>query len=241
MRADLRGWLFTGFLVLNTIAGSFWALVLWPLPYRIRHFLAVRCWAEANLWLLRTICGVGWEVRGLSRLPTEPGVVLMKHSSAFDIIIQAALFPRQVWLLKRELLFVPVFGWALASLGCVGVNRARGGSAVRAVVRACKARIDQGLWVMVFPEGTRVAPGETGSYAPGGAMIASAARCPVVPVAHNAGDHWPRRSARKNPGTIRITIGPPLDARGVPARKLTRNAKAWIEAEVRNMRAGGQT
>ena len=235
--ARLSGWLFSALLVFNTIAGSLWAVALWPLPHRIRYFFAVRCWALANLWLLRVICGVDWEVRGLRHLPTGPGVVLMKHSSAFDIIVQAVLFPRQVWLLKRELLFVPIFGWALAAVRCVGVDRAQGARAIRGVVRACKDRIGQGLWVMVFPEGTRVAPGEKGHYAPGGAMIAAAARCPVVPVAHNAGDHWPRRSAAKKPGTIRIAIGPPLDAHGAGARELTRKAEAWIEAEVYKIRA----
>ena len=232
----LKGWFFTGLLVFNTVVGSLWAVLLWPLPHRVRYFFAVRCWAVANLWLLRVICGVRWEVRGVRHLPAEPSVVLMKHSSAFDIIVQAVLFPRQVWLLKRELLFVPVFGWALAAVGCVSVNRAEGARAIRGVVRACKKRIDQGLWVMVFPEGTRMAPGETGNYAPGGAMIASAARCPVVPVAHNAGDYWPRRSALKTPGTIRVVIGPPLDSRGQSARKLTENAKQWIEDEVRTLR-----
>lgn len=232
----LKGWLFSGLLVFNTIAGSLWAIALWPLPHRIRYFFAVRCWAAANLWLLRVVCGVDWEVRGVHHLPAEPGVVLMKHSSAFDIIVQAVLFPRQIWLLKRELLFVPIFGWALAAVGCVGVDRARGARAIRGVVRAGKDRIGQGLWVMVFPEGTRMAPGETGNYAPGGVMIAAAARCPVVPVAHNAGDHWPRRSAVKNPGTIRIVIGPPLDAHGPGAREATRNAQAWIEEEVERIR-----
>ena len=234
--ARLRGWLFSALLVVNTFAGSLWAIALWPLPHRVRYFFAVRCWAVANLWLLRVICGVHWKVRGASHLPATPSVVLMKHSSAFDIIVQAVLFPRQVWLLKRELLFVPVFGWALAAVGCVGVDRSQGARAIRQVVRACKARIDQGLWVMVFPEGTRVAPGETGHYAPGGAMIASAARCPAVPVAHNAGDHWPRRSARKTPGTIRIAIGPPLDTHGVSARQITRSAKYWIEEETGKIR-----
>jgi len=230
--ARLRGWVFSSLLVLNTIAGSLWSVMLWPLPHPIRYFFGVRCWAIANLWLLRVICGVDWEVRGLRHLPAKASVVLMKHSSAFDIIVQAVLFPRQVWLLKRELLWVPLFGWALAAIGCVGVNRARGARAVRGVVRAGKARIEQGLWVMVFPEGTRMAPGETGSYAPGGAMIASAAHCPVVPVAHNAGDYWPRRSASKKPGTISIVIGPPLDSRHHNARELTQKVKTWIESEV---------
>ncbi|MCY4156665.1 MAG: lysophospholipid acyltransferase family protein [Gammaproteobacteria bacterium] len=232
----LRGWVFSGLLVFNTIAGSLWSVALWLLPHPIRYFFAVRCWAVANLWLLRVICGLDWEVRGLRHLPKEPGVVLMKHSSAFDIIVQAALFPRQAWLLKRELLWVPLFGWALAAIGCVGVDRARGARAVRGVVRDGKARIEQGLWVMVFPEGTRMAPGETGNYAPGGAMIASAARCPVVPVAHNAGDYWPRRSASKKPGTISIVIGPPLDSRSQNARELTQKAKTWIESEVIKLR-----
>ncbi|MDE0244068.1 MAG: lysophospholipid acyltransferase family protein [Gammaproteobacteria bacterium] len=234
----LSGLLFTALLVANTVAGSLWAVVLWPLPHRLRYFFAVRCWALANLWLLRVLCGVSWEASGRENLPAGPCVVLMKHSSAFDTIVQTLLFPRQTWMLKRELMFVPIFGWGLASMRAIGVDRARGPKGIRSVIRQGQARLrDEGLWVIVFPEGTRVAPGEVGHYAPGGAMIASAAACPVVPVAHNAGDHWPRRSATKQPGAIRIVIGRPLDSTGVGARKITQEAKSWIEAEVRQIRS----
>ena len=234
----ISGLLFTALLVANTVAGSLWAVVLWPLPHRIRYFFAVRCWALANLWLLRVLCGVSWEASGRENLPTGPCVVLMKHSSAFDTIVQALLFPRQTWMLKRELLFVPIFGWGLASMRAIGVDRARGAKGIRSVIHQGRARIrDEGVWVIVFPEGTRVAPGEVGHYAPGGAMIASAAGCPVVPVAHNAGDHWPRRSATKQPGTIRIVIGRPINPNRAGARKITEEAKNWIEAEVRQIRS----
>ena len=232
----LRGLMFTKLLVFNTIIGSLWAVVLWPLPHRLAYFYAVRCWAVANLWLLRVLCGVSWEVTGLENLPDRPSVVLMKHSSAFETIAQALLFPRQTWLLKRELMFLPIFGWGLAALRCVGVDRARGSRAIRAVIRDGKTRIEEGLWVIVFPEGTRVAPGEEGSYAPGGAMIASAASCPIVPVAHDSGDFWPRRSVVKTPGTIRVVIGKPMNPRSGSAREVTRSAQAWIEAEVRRLR-----
>ena len=232
----LAGYLFTGLLVLNTVAGSLWAIVLRPLPHRIAYFFAVRCWALANLWLLRVLCRVSWEVEGSENLPREPSLVLMKHFSAFETIAQALLFPRQTWMLKRELLYLPVFGWGLAAMRCIGVDRARGGKAIRSVIRQGRTRIEEGLWVVVFPEGTRVAPGETGKYAPGGSMIASAARCPVVPVAHNAGDHWPRRSSVKTPGTIRIVIGPPLDPRVLGARDLTNRAREWIESQVQQLR-----
>ena len=232
----LCGLLFTALLVVNTAAGSLWAVILRPFPHRMRYFLAVRCWAAANLWLLRVLCGVSWEVKGQENLPQRPCVVLMKHSSAFDTIVQALLFPRQTWLLKRELMLVPIFGWGLASMRAIGVNRSRGARGIRSVIRQGKQRInEEGLWVVVFPEGTRVAPGEAGNYAPGGAMIASAAGCAVVPVAHNAGEHWPRRSATKKPGAIRIVIGPPVDSNGVSARKLTEGAKRWIEAECQKM------
>ena len=233
----LSGLLFTALLIANTVAGSLWAIVLWPLPHRIRYFFAVRCWAAANLWLLRVLCGVSWEAIGQGNLPDCPCVVLMKHSSAFDTIVQTLLFPPQTWLLKRELMGLPIFGWALSSMRAIGVDRSRGAKGIRSVVRQGRARIEQeALWVIVFPEGTRVVAGEAGQYAPGGAMIATAAGCPVVPVAHNAGDHWPRRSATKQPGTIRIVIGRPLDSTRASARKLTEDAKNWIEDEVRKIR-----
>lgn len=233
----LAGFAFTGLLVINTVAGSLWALALWPLPHTVRYFFAVRCWAVANLWLLRVLCGVSWKVRGAENLPDRPSVVLMKHSSAFDTIVQALLFPRQTWMLKRELLFLPIFGWGLAAMRCIGVDRSRGSRGIRSVVRHGRVRIrEDRLWLVVFPEGTRVAPGEVGEYAPGGAMIASAAGCPVVPVAHNSGDHWPRRSATKTPGVIRLVIGRPLDASRSKPRQLTQDAKDWIESEVKKIR-----
>ena len=232
----LRGWLFSCLFVFNTIVGSVWAVALWPLPHRVGYFFAVRCWATANLWLLRVICGVDWKVEGAERLPAGPSVVLMKHSSTFETIAQALLFPRQTWILKRELLLLPVFGWALRAMRAIGVDRRRGGRAIRAVIRRGKQRIADGLWIVVFPEGTRMAPGESGNYAPGGAMIASAAGCPVVPVAHNAGDFWPRRSASKKTGTISVVIGPPLDSSRHGARRLTEDAKRWIESEVGMLR-----
>ena len=235
----VSGLLFTALMIANTVAGSLWAVVLWPLPHRIRYFFAVRCWAEANLWLLRVLCGVSWEVSGRGNLPDEPCVVLMKHSSAFDTIVQTLLFPRQTWMLKRELLLLPIFGWGLRSMRAIGVDRSRGARGIRSVIRQGRARItEEALWVIVFPEGTRVAAGEVGPYAPGGAMIASAAGCPVVPVAHNAGDHWPRRSSNKIPGVIRIHIGCPLDPTSASARQLTEDAKSWIEARVREIRSG---
>lgn len=234
----LAGFAFTGLLIFNTVVGSLWAIALWPLPHPVRYFFAVRCWAAANLWLLRVLCGVSWQVRGAENLPGQPSVVLMKHSSAFDTIVQALLFPRQTWMLKRELLFLPIFGWGLAAMRCIGVDRSRGSRGIRSVVRRGRARIrEEGLWLVVFPEGTRVAPGEVGEYAPGGAMIASAAGSPVVPVAHNSGDHWPRRSAIKTPGVIRLVIGPPLDSSRSKPRQLTQDAKDWIEGEVRKIRA----
>ena len=233
----LAGFAFTGLLVFNTVMGSLWALALWPLPHPVRYFFAVRCWAVANLWLLRVLCGVSWQVRGAENLPDRPSVVLMKHSSAFDTIVQALLFPRQTWMLKRELLFLPIFGWGLAAMRCIGVDRLRGSRGIRAVVRHGRARIrEEGLWLVVFPEGTRVAPGEVGEYAPGGAMIASAAGSPVVPVAHNSGDHWPRRSATKTPGVVRLVIGPPLDPSRSRPRQLTQDAQEWIEREVKKIR-----
>ena len=233
----LAGYLFTGLMVFNTVVGSLWAIILRPLPHEVAYLFAVRGWARCNLWLLRVLCGVTWEVKGLEKLPDEPSVVLMKHSSAFETIAQALLFPRQTWMLKRELLFLPIFGWGLAAMRCIGVDRASGSKGIRGVIRAGKARIKDGLWVVVFPEGTRTAPGEAGNYAPGGAMIASAARCPVVPVAHDAGDFWPRRSAAKRPGTIRVVIGRPLDPRASSTRQITEDARDWIEEEVANLRA----
>lgn len=189
------------------------------------------------MWLCRTICGLDYTVEGRENIPDEVGVALMKHSSAFETIAQFGVFPPQCWVLKRELMWLPFFGWALAALHPIAINRSAGRTAVQQVIKQGKQRLNEGLWVMIFPEGTRMGPGETRRYGVSGTLLAQDAGCLIVPIAHNAGDFWPRRGLRKLPGTVKFCIGPPINPEGRDPREVNREVQAWIEnkvAEIRN-------
>jgi 1-acyl-sn-glycerol-3-phosphate acyltransferase len=200
------------------------------------RFFGVHCWIGTILYLLDKLCGLDYVVEGYNNLPRDNCVILMKHSSAWETIAQLRIFPLQTWVLKRELMWVPFFGWALRLLRPIAIDRRAGRSAVQQVIEQGKARLAEGLWVVIFPEGTRVPAGESRRYGLGGALLATAAGCPVVPVAHNAGDYWPRRGWLKRAGTIRVVIGPPITTAGRDPRDINRDAQTFIEATLARIR-----
>lgn len=206
-------------------------LLVSPLPFPIRYGVT-QCWVRSNLWMLKTICGLRFEVQGRENIPRENGVVLCKHQSAWETIALQTLFPSIVFILKRELLWIPVWGWSMAALEPVAIDRSAKSSAMKQILRKGMKRIQAGRWVVVFPEGTRVAPGKRGKYLPGGAMLAHKAGCPVVPVAHNAGEFWGRKAFLKFPGTIQVRIGPAIDSRQFNAQEINRQAEEWIESRM---------
>jgi 1-acyl-sn-glycerol-3-phosphate acyltransferase len=190
-------------------------------------------WAKLNLGALRWICGLRYRVSGLDELPVENAIVLSKHQSAWDIIALRALLPiRQSWVLKQELMHIPVFGASLKRLRCIPIDRAAGRRAIVELVREGLQLLQSGRWVIVFPEGTRVAPGCRHPYAIGGAVLAERSGRPVVPIAHNAGCFWGRRSIRKTPGTIEVIIGPTIATKGRTAVEINAAVEEWIETTV---------
>jgi 1-acyl-sn-glycerol-3-phosphate acyltransferase len=188
-----------------------------------------RAWVDSVLWLLRVLCRLDYTVEGREHLPAGNCVVLLKHSSAWETLAQLRIFPRQTWVLKRELMWVPVLGWVLWLLKPIAIDRRGGSAAVQQVLEQGKARLAEGLWVMIFPEGTRMPVGETRRYGMSGVLLAQAARLPLVPVTHNAGHFWPRRGWLKQPGTIRVVIGPPIETDGIEPRVVNERAQRWIE------------
>jgi 1-acyl-sn-glycerol-3-phosphate acyltransferase len=158
-------------------------------------------------------------------------VILANHQSAWETMAFQLFFPPQVHVLKRELLWIPFFGWGLALMSPIAIDRRRGHSALRFMAKRGAQRLAQGFWVVVFPEGTRVRPGEKRAYQIGGAWLAAASGAPVVPVAHNAGALWPRYAFLKRPGTITVRIGPPIDSSGRDPATINRLAKTWIEEQ----------
>ena len=227
----LRSLLFTGFFLLFTFAYAiFFVIASSLLPWRARFALA-RLWARTLLAALRITCRLDYRVEGLANLPAgEACIALVKHSSSWETVAQAAFLPPQAWVLKRELTWIPFIGWGLRLLRCIAINRGAGGTAVRHMIEQGRDRLQQGMWIVVFPEGTRMPPGETRRYGVGGAAIASETGARIVPVAHNAGWFWPRRGLLKRPGTIRVVIGAPITTLGRDAREINEEAQRFIEA-----------
>ena len=198
------------------------------LPFAIRYRL-ISAWAQFQLIVLKHLCRLDYRVEGCEHLPGGAAIILSKHQSAWETIAFQEIFPPQTWVLKRELLWIPLFGWALALLRPIAIDRGAGRVAIEQVIEQGRERLQSGIWVVVFPEGTRVAPGTRRRYGIGGAALAAASGYPVVPVAHNAGSFWPRRGFLKRPGTIRLVIGPVIDSHGKTAEEIRRQAEDWIE------------
>jgi 1-acyl-sn-glycerol-3-phosphate acyltransferase len=181
------------------------------------------------------LCGVRWRLEGREHLPAAPSVILAKHQSAWETLAFQQIFPPQVHVLKRELLWLPFFGWGLALMSPIPIDRGRGLAALRQIARRGKQRLAQGFWVVVFPEGTRVKPGQRRRYQLGGAWLAAASGAPVVPVAHNAGRVWPRNSFLKYPGEVTVRIGPPIGSEGRAPEDINALAEMWIETQQRTL------
>jgi len=227
---QLRSALFATALIVITPPYALFALCTWVLPRRARYRI-ISLWSRGVVWLARWICGIRWRVEGLEHLPSRPAVILAKHQSAWETLAFQMIFPPQVYLLKRELLWIPFFGWGLALMSPIAIDRSRGRAALRRLAARGAERLAQGFWIVVFPEGTRTAPGRRRKYQLGGAWLAARTHAPVVPVAHNAGLRWPRNGFLKRPGLVTVRIGPAIDSAGRSAETINRLAETWIEAQ----------
>jgi 1-acyl-sn-glycerol-3-phosphate acyltransferase len=208
--------------------GTFMGLCFW-LPYRAQFAIA-RFWARVLFKVLAGLCGLRFVVEGRENLPPGNHIAMCNHSSAWETIAPFLILPPQVWVLKRELLWIPFVGWGLKVLRPIAINRGEGHRAVNQVVEQGKARLADGLWVVIFPEGTRVGAGETRKYGVSGALLATSSGKLVVPISHNAGLFWPRRGFLKKRGTIRVVIGKAIDPAGKTPRQLNEEIRAAIES-----------
>jgi 1-acyl-sn-glycerol-3-phosphate acyltransferase len=226
----LRSGLFALALLVVTPPYALLALATFPLP-RLARYRVISGWSRLVVLLARALLGIRWRVEGAEHLPARPAVILSKHQSAWETMAFQLIFPPQVHVLKRELLWIPFFGWGLALMSPIAIDRRRGIAAMRNIARRGRERLAQGFWVVVFPEGTRVAPGERRPYQLGGAWLAADSGAPVVPVAHNAGLLWPRNAFLKRAGTVTVRIGPAIESAQRDAQTISRLAEAWIEEQ----------
>lgn len=222
------------FLLLQiAITPVFTVIAILTFPFHpITRYRIISGWALIMLWLLRMVCNIRMEVRGAGNIPKQPCILLCKHQSAWETIALQKVFPPQVWVLKRELLWLPFFGWGLAMTSPIAIRRSNGKEAIKQLLKQGKERLAQGFCVVIFPEGTRIPYGQRGKYKIGGALLGAHCGAPIVPVAHNAGRLWARNSFLKHPGTITMSIGMPIDPAGLKAEEINRRAEEWIENEV---------
>ena len=185
-------------------------------------------WARFNLFALRWLCGIRHRVSGLENLPRRPSVIIANHQSAWETLAFQNIFPPQSYILKRELLLLPFFGWGLAANRPIAIDRARKIDALRRLLRESRIRLREGRWLVVFPEGARMPPGRPGKFQVGGVTIAARTGAVIVPVAHNAGRLWPKGGFFKYPGVIDVVVGPPIESHARTPKELNRQVERWI-------------
>ena len=204
------------------------------LPMRWR-FALIAVWRTGFMALCSHVLGLRYQVIGRENIPATPSVILSKHQSAWETVGLQAIFPPLVFVMKRSLLLIPFMGWAFAAVKMISIDRNAGKGALQQVEKQGSERLKAGYWVVIFPEGTRIAPGETRRFRAGGAHLAVSAGVPAVPVAHNAGEFWARNAFVKQPGMITVSIGPAIDTCGKTAEEVNTLAEQWIEAEMRRL------
>jgi 1-acyl-sn-glycerol-3-phosphate acyltransferase len=227
----LRSSVFLLLHVVTAIVFSILGVLLWSLPFKWRYSV-VSQWAKLNIWLLGVICNVKLEVEGAEHIGDEPCIIICKHQSAWETLALQSVFPPQVWVLKRELLWIPFFGWGLASLNPIAIDRKAGRQALGQIIEQGLDRLSSGAWVVIFPEGTRIPTGKIGRFGIGGARLAVETGYPVIPVAHNAGKAWPKHGFVKYPGVIKMVIGTKINTDGKSATELNHELFDWMERQM---------
>ena len=235
MMPALRSIAFTLLQLVTVVPMSLICLLVAPLPRRLRYRITV-AWPRAMIWGARVILGIDHRIIGTENLPDGPAILLSKHQSTWETLFYPSYMPRELcFVFKRELLLLPFFGWGIWLLDMIHINRSQGRNAFEEVVAQGTRKLAEGRWIIMFPEGTRTAPGASPRYKTGGARLAVRTGAPIVPIAMNSGDLWPRRAFLKKPGTVTISIGPPIPSAGRAPDAVLADVQAWIEAEMRRI------
>ena len=231
--SELRSILFTLYQLVVTPVWAIMVLLLFWMP-PIARFKFIMGWCWLNLFGSRWICGIRERVIGRENIPAsnQPHVIMSKHSSTWETLALNFLFPPLAFVAKKELLSIPFFGWAFARASPITIDRKAGQDAMTQIITQGRERVQQGFWIVVYPEGTRIRAGTRAHYRTGGARLAIALGLPIVPVAHNAGYLWPKGSLGKRPGTVTVSIGAPIRTDGKDMQQLMNEVESWIENEV---------
>ncbi len=224
----VRSLLFLTGMILSVIIWAPVILSAFFLSFEHRYRIAQQ-WSRFIIWWLNKTCKIKYQISGLENIPPGPAIIVAKHQSAWETVFLQQFMPPLAWVVKRELLWVPLFGWALATLNPIAINRKTPSSALKQILRQGETCLAQRRWVLIFPEGTRTAPGCRSTYGASGALLAVNSGYPILPIAHNAGEFWPRRGFLKRPGTIQLVFGPPIINVGRKAKELNAFVENWIE------------
>jgi len=222
------------FFIVSLLVTAFYGVLVPPFSFvsqKIGYALA-RSWGLQIVRLAKLICGIDYNILGMENLPSTPSIIMAKHQSAWETVSLLALMPRASWIIKRELVYVPFVGWALASLKSIAIDRKSGKAARDQILEQGGQFLAEGQWINIFPEGTRIAPGKKGRYGIGGAWLAAHTGTPIVPIAHNAGELWQRNAFIKSPGTVTMSIGPVIETKDKTSLEIIRQVEAWIENEM---------
>lgn len=223
----IRSTLFWPPFLLVIIVTALLLTLLMSAPLRLRIAL-IKNWINSSLAILKYICGLDYQIEGRENIPEHGFIVMSKHSSTWETIALQKFFDPMVWVVKKELTRIPFFGWGLIAMNAIALNRGTGRQAIKQLINESRQRMDEGRILMLFPEGTRVPPGEKKPFKMGGAIVSEKTGYAVLPVAHNAGEFWPRHSWIKWPGTIRIVIGKPIYPEGRKAEQIIAEVEQWI-------------
>lgn len=233
-RSFIGSILFFLYMVLSTLLyGTIMLLVCPFIAVPKRQDMAF-AWSTFNVYMLRFLCKVRYNVEGVEHLPTCGAIIMAKHQSTWETFaIPAALRPRPMCIVyKRELHYIPFFGWCIKLVNMIPIDRSHGAEAFEQIKQQARKRLKEGAWMMFFPEGTRVPVGFRKRYKTGAARLALATGAPVVPVAHNAGEYWPRKEFWKKSGTVTLRFGPPIDPQGHTPESLNAAVEAWVETQM---------
>jgi 1-acyl-sn-glycerol-3-phosphate acyltransferase len=229
----LRSLLLALFMVVVTVIWAIACFFFAPLPYNQRYYCTSR-WNVMVIWAARVLCGIRYQVKGMENFPDSPAIILSKHQSAWETIFYLIVSPRPlVFVFKKELTYIPFFGWGIALLRMIPIDRSKGKDAFAQVVVQGRKRLAGGQWIIMFPEGTRIPVGKKGFYKAGGTRLAVETQTPVVPIAVNSGECWPKNSFIKKPGQITVSIGKPISPEGLTPQELMQKVEDWVEAEMR--------
>jgi len=229
----IRSSLYYLFMVPSLIILFLILVLISPFDYKYRSVL-IRNWSLLQMWLLKVCCGLTYEVLGSENLPSCSYIALPKHQSTWETIASNFLFRQPAWVFNKELFMIPIFGWGLFLTRPVGIDRGTPRAALNQLVAKGGALLKQGRTMVIFPEGTRVPPGGQVTFEPGGSLLAVRTGTPVVPVALNAGEFWPKESFRKYPGHIKVIIGPLIESKGLKARELNKKVESWIQKTMKD-------